>query len=840
MHGLKEPTRVLDESDKMPLPKTETLAATHAPSTTSRTTKVGDSRSRSRSLATLGHVFVGTWAAAAAIATATQLNVAQLLERQIQTLFFEVRGPVKAPQDIVILAMDADTISQGKSYLQAPEALPFFEPLQTAPPKRAAYAIAIDRLMQAGARSVALDVVLDVPSAHGPEDDQPLQKVLQKYPGRVTLAAIYEDVDSQTARQRDLTQLAVPTAIFQTNSPSIGFINFPLAPNGRIQSLGSKYLQQLVQDYSIASNSAEIGKTLLDVAPPSFAEAALRATRQPYPQPKGDNFFFYGPAGTFKHVPFWQALDPESWKVHLNQGTFKDKLVVIGPTATIYQDAHAAPFSGSLLYPNPMSGVEIQASAIATLLENKSIAEAIPNPSLQGLFVLIIVAAAGYLQSRPKRSLFRFALAAGLTCSVGMVGYVAFVHGHWILPVAIPMAAIALSGVTYFVTASAREYQEKLQLREILKDNPDSEIARKIISQHYDLQDLLKERERELFGTKLRGRYKIVKVLGSGGFGETYVAEDTDRPGNPTCVVKWLKPASKNFKLLKLAKRLFDREAQTLAVLGNHDQIPQLLAYFEEEEEFYLVQEYIAGQPLNSKLGWGKTLPESQIIAILQELLKILEFVHGQGVIHRDIKPSNIILRNSDGKPVLIDFGAVKEIHQLSEEGDPSEENQQTIGIGTKGYMPIEQGCGEPRPNSDIYAVGMIGIQALTGLPPSELPKDSHAREIIWKPKAQQVSHALADVLSKMVRFHYTDRYQTATEALNALKEVAIASTVAAPPLDMLMDDSLYPMSNPSSETSEASETSAAAPTKIWSCDSTPEITHTTPAPSTESTPLEH
>lgn len=826
----------------MPLPKTETLAATHSPSTASRTTKVGESRSRSRGFAILGHVLVGTWAAAAAVATATQFNIAQLLERQIQTLFFEIRGPVKAPQDIVILAMDADTISQGKSYLQAPADLAFFEPLQTSPPKRTAYAAAIDRLMQAGARSVALDVVLDVPSGHGPEDDQPLQTVLQKYPGRVTLAAIYEDVDSQTTRQQDLTQLAVPTTIFQTAPQSIGFINFPLAANGRIQSLGSKYLQQLVQDYSIEdqSHGAEIGKALLEMAPPSFAEAALQAARQSYPQPKGDNLFFYGPAGTFKHVPFWQALDPESWKVHLDQGTFKDKIVLIGPTATVYQDFHAAPFSESFLYQNPMSGIEIQASAIATLLENKSIAEAIPNPPLQGFFVLVIVAGAGYLQSRPKRSLFRFALAAGLTCSVGMVSYLTFVHGQLILPAAVPMAAIALSGVCYFITASAREYREKQQLREILKDNPDSEIARKIISQHYDLQDLLKERERELFGTKLRGRYKIVKVLGSGGFGETYVAEDTDRPGNPTCVVKWLKPASKNFKLLKLAKRLFDREAQTLAVLGKHDQIPQLLAYFEEEEEFYLVQEYIAGQPLNSKLGWGKTLPESQIIAILQELLKILEFVHSQGVIHRDIKPSNIIIRNSDGKPVLIDFGAVKEIHQLAEEGEASEEGQQTIGIGTKGYMPIEQGCGEPRPNSDIYAVGMIGIQALTGLPPSELAKDSHAREVIWKPKAQQVSHALADVLNKMVRFHYSDRYQTATEALNALKEVAIASTVAAPPLDLLMDDTLDPLSEPSSEGSEASETSAVAPTKIWSCDSTPELTHTAPAHATESAPYEH
>src|SRR5919199_4092187 len=157
-----------------------------------------------------------------------------------------------------------------------------------------------------------------------------------------------------------------------------------------------------------------------------------------------------------------------------------------------------------------------------------------------------------------------------------------------------------------------------------------------------------------MIGQFLARRYQIIRVLGAGGFSQTYVAEDTHIPGNPTCVVKQLKLASNYPHLLETARQLFQREAETLVKLGHHKQIPQLLAYFEEDQEFYLVQEFIEGHTLTHALLPGQQLQENQVSQLLVEILEILEFVHTQGVIHRDIKPDNIMRRHKDHKLVLI------------------------------------------------------------------------------------------------------------------------------------------------------------------------------------------
>ncbi|MBN4006483.1 serine/threonine protein kinase [Nostoc sp. LPT] len=270
-----------------------------------------------------------------------------------------------------------------------------------------------------------------------------------------------------------------------------------------------------------------------------------------------------------------------------------------------------------------------------------------------------------------------------------------------------------------------------------------------------------------MIGKLLDHRYQVIRVLAMGGFGQTYIAQDTRRPGNPICVVKHLKPGT-DPRVFDTAKRLFSSEAETLEKLGNHDQIPRLLAYFDENQEFYLVQEYIQGHTLAEELIPGKRWSESQVVQLLQEVLEILEFVHRQGVIHRDIKPDNIIRRASDNKLVLVDFGAVKQLRTqlITVGGQPSA----TVVIGTPGYMPTEQGQGKPRPNSDIYSLGIIAIQALTGLQPTELQEDPETGEIIWR-HSVTVNHRLAAVLSKMVRYHFKDRYQNATEALQACKD---------------------------------------------------------------------
>ncbi len=263
-----------------------------------------------------------------------------------------------------------------------------------------------------------------------------------------------------------------------------------------------------------------------------------------------------------------------------------------------------------------------------------------------------------------------------------------------------------------------------------------------------------------MIGQLLDGRYRIASKLGEGGFGHTYLAHDTRIPNEPLCVVKHLKPASSDREYLKVANRLFTSEAQTLAQLGSHDRIPRLLAYFEEAGEFYLVEEFVEGRSLDLELVRGYRLSDPQVFQILDDLLSIVEYTHSHGVIHRDIKPDNIIRRRSDGKLVLIDFGAIKQVQtQLNQEGQTAA----TVAIGTLGYMPSEQAQGKPRPNSDLYAIGVIGIQALTGLPPRELQEDYQTGELIWQHLVSNKS-GLVDVLAKMTRYHYKDRYESASE----------------------------------------------------------------------------
>jgi tetratricopeptide (TPR) repeat protein/tRNA A-37 threonylcarbamoyl transferase component Bud32 len=272
-----------------------------------------------------------------------------------------------------------------------------------------------------------------------------------------------------------------------------------------------------------------------------------------------------------------------------------------------------------------------------------------------------------------------------------------------------------------------------------------------------------------MIGNTLVGRYQIISHLGGGGFGETYVAYDTHLPGSPQCVVKKLKPQSSNAATLEIARRLFDTEAQVLYKLGTHDRIPQLLAYFEENAEFYLVQEFIPSHDLSQELSPGKTLSQDEVISLLQEILEILDFVHQQKVIHRDVNPRNILRREQDGKLILIDFGAVKEIttQVIATPG----QTPATVAIGTPGYIPGEQAQGTPKLSSDVYALGIIAIQAITGLLPHQLEKDANTNEIIWR-NHTTVTPEFAEFLDKMVCYDFRQRYASADVALKALQEL--------------------------------------------------------------------
>lgn len=300
----------------------------------------------------------------------------------------------------------------------------------------------------------------------------------------------------------------------------------------------------------------------------------------------------------------------------------------------------------------------------------------------------------------------------------------------------------------------------------------------------------------------LGGRYQVIQELGAGGFGQTFLAADLHLPGQPHCVVKQLKPQSNNPDSLEVAARLFDTEAQVLYRLGHHDQIPRLLAHFQDGSEFYLVQEWIDGNPLNEELIAGQPWSEAQVIQMLQSLLDVLAFVHQEKVIHRDIKPSNLMRRRSDGKIVLIDFGAVKQVStRLS---NPHATSTQTISIGTPGYTPNEQMAGTPRFSSDIYAVGMVALQALMGMSPRQLSQDTHTGEILWRDRVPHLTPAIAEMLDRMIRYDFRTRYPTAVEAFAVIQTLAAdlnLTTPTLPPLPLVTPPVTLPPALPTEAT---------------------------------------
>lgn len=266
----------------------------------------------------------------------------------------------------------------------------------------------------------------------------------------------------------------------------------------------------------------------------------------------------------------------------------------------------------------------------------------------------------------------------------------------------------------------------------------------------------------------LNNRYQIIQVLGAGGFGETFLAEDTYMPSRRRCVIKQLKPMIDDPQMYQSIQQRFQREATTLEFLGEgSNQIPKLYAYFTENGQFYLVQEWIQGETLTSKVEANGPLSETAVRDILVSLLPVLDYVHRQGIIYRDIKPDNIILRDSNGKPVLIDFGAVKETVAT---GSNSRGNKNhTMAVGTPGFMSPEQASGRPTYASDIYGLGMTAIYLLTGKLPSELEIDSRTGQILWQEYTPNISPHLAAILDRAIQCHPRDRYTTAIKMLDEL-----------------------------------------------------------------------
>lgn len=267
--------------------------------------------------------------------------------------------------------------------------------------------------------------------------------------------------------------------------------------------------------------------------------------------------------------------------------------------------------------------------------------------------------------------------------------------------------------------------------------------------------------------SSLRNRYRVIRPLGGGGFGRTFLAEDEDKL-NELCVVKQLVPQFQSVTALAKATQLFQQEARRLQQLGEHPQIPTLYAYFEQDDYLYLVQQLIVGQTLKQELEQQGAFSEQKIWQVLTDLLPVLKFVHEHQVIHRDIKPDNIIRRQSDGKLVLIDFGVAKQLSATSV-AKPG------TSIGSFGYASIEQiQGGKAYPASDLYSLGMTCFHLLTQIHPSDLwAGQGYAWVANWQLHLNSpVSQELSQVLDKLLQQDIQQRYQSVDEVLHDLQKL--------------------------------------------------------------------
>ncbi|MGL5511217.1 MAG: GUN4 domain-containing protein [Microcoleaceae cyanobacterium] len=282
----------------------------------------------------------------------------------------------------------------------------------------------------------------------------------------------------------------------------------------------------------------------------------------------------------------------------------------------------------------------------------------------------------------------------------------------------------------------------------------------------------------------LRERYQAIKLIGQGGFGRTFLAKDGDKPSKPYCVIKQFFPSAQGTDNIQKASELFAQEAERLEELGKHPQIPELFAYFVTDDgQQYLVQEYIAGENLQTELANHGVYKEAEVRELLIEILNILKFVHGKNVIHRDIKPDNIIRRNSDQKLVLVDFGAAKYITS------PSALNVTGTVIGAAQYCSPEQARGKPIFASDLYSLGVTCIHLLTLIDPFDL-FDISENDWVWRDYLvnNPVTDQFSQVLDQLIAVGLKKRFSEVDQVFKSLNyqyssptPLSIPATIPSP-----------------------------------------------------------
>ncbi|MBD2607745.1 serine/threonine protein kinase [Scytonema hofmannii FACHB-248] len=282
----------------------------------------------------------------------------------------------------------------------------------------------------------------------------------------------------------------------------------------------------------------------------------------------------------------------------------------------------------------------------------------------------------------------------------------------------------------------------------------------------------------------LKERYRAIKPIGQGGFGITFLAVDEDKPSKPRCVIKQFYPQAQGTSTLQKAVELFTQEAMRLDELGKHPQIPELLAYFTQDDRQFLVQEFIDGQNLAQESAQNGAFNETQIRQLLNDLLSVLQFCHQRQVIHRDIKPENIIRRSPQpplergarGDLVLVDFGAAKIASNAAL-------NQTGTSIGSPEYVAPEQIRGKAIFASDIYSLGATCIRLLTERSPFD-SYDIHNDTWIWRQYLETpINDQLGRVLDKMLESIPVRRYKTVDEVLKDLNQQPHVAAKSAKPV---------------------------------------------------------
>ena len=419
----------------------------------------------------IGYAMIGAIATLSAIATGLEINQVQNLERQTQSAFFKWRGPMAPPKDIVILAIDDLSLRQGEFY--DPKKRPFLEPFRTTTWKRVVYAQVLEKLVKAGAKVVAFDILFVTPGDHGAADDDKFQAAIAKYGERAVFAASYEFTQIGEA---NILQLASPDGLFQLKPNTLGLINFQPEVTDNIHRLG-------------VQPPADSGLPIV----PTFAAATLNVAKISYPKPKGDGVYFFGGADTWansqQQIPFYFVVDPDNWNSEQLQGGkfFKDKIVLIGATAASKQDIQNSAMGR-------MPGIEIHANAIATLMQGKSMADLIANPIQQGIFIFLLVGISGGMLCLFKRPTTQILAAFGIAIAWVGLGYVCFIYTSTILPVAVPAIAIGLNGIALLTTGSIAAQIDKLLLRRTLERYVAAPIVEEIVNQPDNFRDLLEGR----------------------------------------------------------------------------------------------------------------------------------------------------------------------------------------------------------------------------------------------------------------------------------------------------------------------------------------------------------